>query len=75
MQAEFSPDGRLVLAVLAGEEILLFDARHGRVVARWRSPSRVSIARFAPDRPRVVTGNMEGDIEVWDVAPVLASLR
>ncbi len=61
---DFSPDGRLV----AGEgrdSVFVWAAEDGRLVARIRQ-QQVNALAFSRDGRRLVTGSLEGDVDVWE---------
>ncbi len=61
---DFSPDGRLV----AGEgqdSVFVWAVEDGRLVARI-DQQQVDALAFSPDGRRLVTGSLEGDVDVWD---------
>jgi WD40 repeat protein/DNA-binding SARP family transcriptional activator len=61
---DFGPDGKLV----AGEGrdvVFVWSVGDGRIVARIRQ-QQVNALAFSPDGRRLVTGSLEGDVDVWE---------
>ncbi len=77
MEAHFSPNGRWLAVQGADDMVALYDVRTGATLRRFTVPSAdgsVSIVAFTPDSKRLVTGNHDGLITLWDIAsgePVL----
>jgi WD40 repeat protein/serine/threonine protein kinase/tetratricopeptide (TPR) repeat protein len=80
---DYSPDGRLVAVLCVGGELLLVDARTGKLARRWHAhdpaPSNDSYVnngavRFSPDGNRVVTyGTKSNSARFW--VPASGALR
>ena len=58
--AKFSPDGRTFVVSTADKDVLLWDVRTRREVARLHHPDSALGAVFMPDGRHVVTGGLEG---------------
>ncbi|MBM4129693.1 WD40 repeat domain-containing protein [bacterium] len=72
---QVSPDGRL-LAVCAGNDVVLRDARTGDVIAVLAGHTKPCWnARFSPDGARLASVSSDGTLRVWEVGPRLLSLR
>ncbi len=66
----FSPDGRLLAAGSGaadkGGEILVWDARSGRISARVPCPRGVDSLSFSSDSQRIATSGSDSLVQVWD---------
>lgn len=72
---QVSPDGRL-LAVCAGNNVTLRDARTGDAVAVCAGHAKPTWnARFSPDGARLTSVSSDGTLRVWDVATGAEGLR
>lgn len=60
----FSPSAQLVAA--ACDELMIWETRTGRSVARIEMPSWLTTVAFHPNRQLVVTGDDEGMTRLWD---------
>ncbi len=66
----FSADGRLLAVAAPGQEILVWDLRHGRELRRFKGfDAAVTSLAFAPDGRRLVSGLNDSTLLVWDVGP------
>jgi WD40 repeat protein len=64
-----SPDGAL-LAIARFSELVLWDVRASEVIVRFPSPSNSSfeVAAFDPTGTLLASGDLNGDLFLWDVA-------
>jgi WD40 repeat protein len=77
-RAQFSPDGRRVVTISAGEGVRVWDAASGRPVSPPFGESGAHMVAFSPDGSRVVTASTDGTARVWDALsgqPVSPPLR
>jgi WD40 repeat protein len=68
--ANFSPDGRWV-ATFVANEVRVWDAKSGQLIARLPNEKIDRIPQFSPDGQRLVTGGFHS-ARVWDVCTGLA---
>ena len=63
----FSPDGKyLVVGNWVG--VWWYDMSTGSPVALWETKrGTIACITFSPNRKRVITGNYDGEVKVWDV--------
>lgn len=72
---QVSPDGRL-LAVCAGNDVVLRDARTGDAIAVLAGHTKPCWnARFSPNGARLASVSSDGTLRVWEVGPRLSTLR
>ena len=66
---EFSPDGKLLAAVAAGEGLKVWDVAMRQEVANLsKSPATPQLSpTFATNDEAVAIGNVDGTVEVWDL--------
>ncbi|MBI1849298.1 MAG: hypothetical protein HYR85_03035 [Planctomycetes bacterium] len=65
--AAFSPDGRRLSIVSAGDEVVIFEARSGRRIASLGGSSfACNCALWSPDGSRLVTGGHDNSVRFWD---------
>jgi len=70
----FSADSRLLAVAAPGQEILVWDLRHGRELRRFKGlDAAVTSLAFAPDGRKLVSGLDDSTLLVWDVGPREAS--
>jgi WD40 repeat protein len=60
-----SPDGKYVVGV--DGRVHLWDYSSGRKIRTFFSPSRLTSVSFSKDSKYIVTGNVNGNLQVWDV--------
>jgi serine/threonine protein kinase/WD40 repeat protein len=82
LNADLSPDGRLVATCDGNGEVCLWDlSREGVLLSKTRHPEGVFTVRFDPSGDRVATGCHDGSVRIWDwragqqVVPALANGR
>jgi len=64
--ANYSPDGRLIVTTGASGLILVHDAQTGDVVNEWVLNASINAASFDPQgSQRIVTGDSNGQVIVW----------
>lgn len=67
--AEFSPDARMVLAIVNGKSIQLGDATTGTALFTYRGhDENVVSAAFSPDSKRFATVAADRTIRIWDAS-------
>jgi hypothetical protein len=67
----YSPDGSLLAAGIRGSdprEVVIWDANTGKVQGRITVPQMVSALAFDPAGGRLASGDMAGDVILWDLA-------
>jgi WD40 repeat protein len=68
MDAEFSPDGKLVVTGSHDKHARIWDAETGTLLATLSTDgSEVQTAEFSPDGKRLVTASFDGVARIWDV--------
>jgi WD40 repeat protein len=66
----FSADGRLLAVVAPAQEVLVWDLARGRELRRFKGfGADVTWLAFAPDGRRLVSGQNDSTLLVWDVGP------
>jgi WD40 repeat protein len=68
--ATFSPRGPRIVAVTGSDTAEVFSARTGRLLHTLdpHSAYQLSVAVFSPDGRQILTGDLNGQVEVWDAA-------
>ena len=60
-----SPDGKYVASV--DGRIHIWDYTSGSKIRTFYSPSRLTSVTFSKDSKYVISGNVNGNIQVWDI--------
>jgi WD40 repeat protein/tetratricopeptide (TPR) repeat protein len=68
VQADFSPDGRLVLTVGEDRTVRLWEAATARPAAAPVLHEGAACAAFGPDARHLLTGGTDGTLRRWDTA-------
>ena len=65
----FSPDGRLLALTAPTRDVVVWDLTQGREMRRFKDlDAEITWLAFAPDSQRLVSGQADSTLLIWDVA-------
>jgi WD40 repeat protein len=62
----YSPNGKLLASVGLDDTLRVWDTSSGRLLRVWRDPATLTSVAFSSHGERIVTGDTQGTIGIWD---------